>query len=448
MTMSWERLLNATRLGDRPSKHEPGRTPFNSDHDKIVFSGAFRRLGKKTQVHPLATNDHVHNRLTHSLEVACVGRSLGVRVGEHLRDKQELPDTVLPTDLGDIVQSACLAHDIGNPPFGHIGEEAIQHWFGSERGLRHLDGLEADEIDDLTQFEGNAQGFRVLTTSEYHAYNGGLRLTYATLGAFMKYPWVYGRNPDAKKQHKFGVYLSEVPQFHEVAQATGLLEKDDDRYCRHPLAHLMELADDFCYALLDLEDGIEMGVLRWDEVYDIFQPVLPAKKHAALDRELGKLREGRRPPLIRGEIISAFVEDGARAFIEHEQALLAGEVHALFDLCSPQVRDCIKAAKGLAQAKVFHHARKIEVEIGAYNVIGTLLDVIGRAVMSNPKHDAQARQVLNLIGPSTFGPSQAEDLSSVTRYDRFRRAIDFISGMTDNYATYLAKQFNGMGEVR
>lgn len=170
--MSWDKLLSNTRLGGRPPKTELGRSPFHSDHDKVIFSGAFRRLARKTQVHPLATNDHVHNRLTHSLEVACLGRTLGMRVGQELLNQRLIPDTHSASDIGDIVQTACLAHDIGNPPFGHTGEEAIRHWFSNDSGAKLIEHLPFNEATDLRRFEGNAQGFRVLTTSEYHPYEG------------------------------------------------------------------------------------------------------------------------------------------------------------------------------------------------------------------------------------------------------------------------------------
>ena len=188
MTMNWHQLLCAERLGHRPVKDEEGRSPFHSDHDKIIFSGAFRRLARKTQVHPLATNDHIHNRMTHSLEVACVGRTLGIRVGAALKAAGDLPAHIVPTDIGDIVQASCLAHDIGNPPFGHTGEEAIRNWFQKE-GAFYLDTLTPAEQTDIRVFEGNAQGLRVLTTSEYYQYQEGMRLTYATLASSIKYPW-------------------------------------------------------------------------------------------------------------------------------------------------------------------------------------------------------------------------------------------------------------------
>ena len=306
--MNWEQLLNARRLGNRPAKVESGRSPFNSDHDKVIFSGSFRRLARKTQVHPLATNDHVHNRLTHSLEVASVGRTLAIRVGQALRDKGRLPDNISSTDLGDIVQTACLAHDIGNPPFGHTGEEAFKHWFQNDDAQPFLRDLKPVETSDLRNFEGNAQGLRVLTCSEFHPYDGGLRLTYASLGAFLKYPWTSDPavSDQRPKKNKYGVYQSELDVFHEVAQAVGLIPQEGSNwYCRHPLVHLMEIADDFCYGLLDLEDGMDMGILNWEEVFDVLRPLLDTKKIDGLTRDLEKYRPLRRPPLVRGKVISA-----------------------------------------------------------------------------------------------------------------------------------------------
>lgn len=455
--MNWEQLLNTKRLGDRPPKTELGRSPFNSDHDKVIFSGSFRRLARKTQVHPLATNDHVHNRLTHSLEVASVGRTLAIRVGQTLSEKRRLPDHISPTDLGDIVQTVCLAHDIGNPPFGHTGEEAIRHWFEHEDALPFLEGLNPIEVCDLQNFEGNAQGLRVLTCSEFHPYDGGLRLTYASLGAFLKYPWtsVPAISHQRPKKNKYGVYQSEKDIFHEVAKAVGLIpQRGDDWYCRHPLVHLMEIADDFCYGLLDLEDGMDMGILQWEEVFDVLRPILDPSKVDELTKELTRFRPLRRPPLIRGKIISALVEDAANAFVQHEEEILNGQHHELLPLCSPEVQKCVKDAKTLAKDKVFSHPRKVELEIGAYNTMATLLNVMCHAadeMLSGGKpSNFRSSRVLDLIGPTTFHPNilNAAQCPNTPRYLALMRVLDFVSGMTDNYATHLARQFSGMGEIR
>lgn len=453
MSMNWEQLLCAERLGQRPMKSEEGRSPFYSDHDKIIFSGAFRRLARKTQVHPLATNDHVHNRLTHSLEVACVGRTLGMRVGNALQARQDLPEPIVPTDIGDIIQAACLAHDIGNPPFGHTGEEAIRNWFQKE-GSIYLERLNDDERDDVRLFEGNAQSLRVLTTLEYHQYQEGMRLTYATLGASIKYPWcsrpcVKNQRP---KNNKYGVFQTELPYFHEIAQATGLIACGDNWYRRHPLVYLMEAADDFCYGILDLEDGLEMGILNWPEIYELLHPVIDPSQLPELERNLNRVDDGRKPAILRGKVIDALISAGTEAFMRHQHAFLNGAVEGdLISLCDTPVKQAVQGAKDLAKDKIFNHAQRVELEIGAYNTIGTLLETLCGAVdalLGDPDQVTyKDSRVLALIGKNNFHPSIFKKQGRY-HYQALMAVIDYISGMTDNYATNLAKQFNGMGEVR
>jgi dGTPase len=450
--MEWKKLLDSSRLGGRAPKSEKGRSPFNSDHDKIIFSGAFRRLARKTQVHPLATNDHIHNRLTHSLEVACVGRSLGILVGQKLEEDSSLPDGICATDIGDIVQSTCLAHDIGNPPFGHTGEEAIKSWFSSQ-GSEFLTNLSPREKNDLCSFEGNAQGLRVLTSVENHINDGGMRLTYATLAAFIKYPWTSLPAQDGQrpKKNKYGVYTSELTIFHEVADKVGLISKDgDDWYCRHPLVHLMESADDFCYGILDLEDGLEMGILSWDEMYGILKPVIPANSVSELESEISKLSFGRKTPILRGKVIDRYVEAASEAFIKHQNQYLSGDPTELIELCEEDVKNSILSAKDIAKNKIFNHPRKIELEVGSYNVISTLLSVMCESVYewtNTPESMSfRSKRIIDLIGESTFDPKIKSGETDVSKdYLALMRVVDFISGMTDNYATFLAKQFNGMG---
>lgn len=451
-SMSWDKLLNNTRLGGRPPKSELGRSPFHSDHDKVIFSGAFRRLARKTQVHPLATNDHVHNRLTHSLEVACVGRTLGVRVGQELLNERLIEDKHSASDIGDIVQTACLAHDIGNPPFGHTGEEAIRHWFSTDVGSKLIKNLPFNEATDLRRFEGNAQGFRVLTTSEYHPYDGGMRLTYASLGAFIKYPWLAGDAIQNKRpiQNKYGIYVSELGLFEEVATASGMLKRGEDWWCRHPLAHLMEVSDDFCYAILDLEDGVEMGILEWDKVFEILCLVLGEEQKNQLVKEIQGMKVGRRLSMVRGKVISAFVDAGAAAFMNNHDAIMSGNVNGIFDICEKNVRDCVNAAKGLARDEIFQHPRKVELEIGAYSTISTLLNVSCSAALDYVKKgsadDSKTRRVVDLLGLDLTSIEKSCGVSK--EYAAIRQVLDYVSGMTDNYAMHLARQFNGLGIER
>lgn len=450
--MQWQQLLNKGRLGRRPAKDESGRTAFIRDHDKIIFSGAFRRLARKTQVHPLATNDHVHNRLTHSLEVSCVGRTLGIRIGDQLEQRGWLPPDVRATDLGDIVQSACLAHDIGNPPFGHTGERAIRAWF-KDRGQHYLDLIDPACHTDLLLFEGNAQGFRTLTKSEYHHYEDGMRLTYATLGAFLKYPWLsdYAAQPDCPRPHKYSAFRSDQSALLEVCAATGMAPAGSQRFARHPLAYLVEAADDFCYAIIDLEDGLEMDLLHWSEVFALLSPALPDTEEV---RNLvhSNLRVGRKAALLRGKIIERCIEAGEQAFLTHHDDLLAGRVQGdLISHCEPVVRDLVENAKHMARTQVFEHPRKVELEIGAFEVIGTLLNglidaAVGHAlgVTDNYRH----QRIIDLIGRESFPPELATLPESERVYECIMRALDFLAGMTDNYATYLAKQFSGMAVAR
>ncbi|MHB0775185.1 deoxyguanosinetriphosphate triphosphohydrolase [Halomonas sp. WWR20] len=437
--LTWDRLLDPTRLNDKPSgsRGEIGRSPFHKDHDRIVFAGSFRRLGRKTQVHPLTDNDHIHTRLTHSLEVGCVGRSLGMIVGEKLRDS--LPAWITPADLGVIVQAACLGHDIGNPPFGHAGEYAIRDWFtrAANNGSGFLDGLTASQREDLLTYEGNAQGFRIVTQIEYNQFKGGMRLTAATLGTMLKYPWTVER---ATRAGKFGCYQTERHLLAEVAERLGLKPIGDHAWCRHPLAYLVEAADDICYALLDLEDGLEMGILRFDEVAEVLIQIaggIPADYAAMRDEGVSQRR---RIAALRGAAMERAVNEVGEVFVQHEQTLLQGTLQAnLLELCHPDLDWGVTAAKQLARERIFQNERKAKLEIGAYTTLGILLEAfIGAAHelhhtgTSTFKH----QRVLALIGENT--PRASWDL-----YASYRRMLDFIGGMTDHYAVDLAQEMGG-----
>lgn len=450
--MDWHTLLNNQRLGHRPAKEETGRTAFLRDHDKIIFSGAFRRLARKTQVHPLASNDHVHNRLTHSLEVSCVGRTLAIRVGEQLALQGHLPSNRSATDLGNIVQSACLAHDIGNPPFGHTGEKAFRAWF-HENGSKYLQYLTPEQQNDLMVFEGNAQGFRVLTNNEYHQHDDGMRLTYATLGAFLKYPWLssYSLTSQCPRPEKYSAFMTEAAALTEVCKANGMLEVEPGRYARHPLAYLVEAADDFCYAIIDLEDGLEMGLLSWESVYQLLLPVLP-KSDEVKTLVNSNLSVGRKAALLRGKIIERFIEAGVAAFLTHHETLLKGTLKGdLISHCGNAVKQVVDNAKTMAKTLVFEHPRKVELEIGAFEVVGTLLEgIIGAVVhyVDDGKCNFKHQRIIDLIGPHSFPPGLFDLPREERFYPAIMRAIDYISGMTDDYATYLAKQFSGMAVAR
>lgn len=445
-TMNWNSLLCADRLG--ASRHtgdtglSAGRSDFHKDHDRIVFSSPFRRLGRKTQVHPMTENDHVHTRLTHSIEVGCVGRSLGIMVGQVLaaRTPAVLPDGITPFDFGSIVQAACLAHDIGNPPFGHAGEYAIRDWFRQHVNAYMLQNLTPDQRRDLQTFEGNAQGFRVVTQLENHRFDGGMRLTYATLGTMLKYPWT---SVHAGSKEKFSCYQTEKNQLQTVAQQLGLLAKGDDRWCRHPLSYLMEAADDICYAILDLEDGVEIGMLPWESISPLLIRIAGQDDDLLALEVAGAPSVRRKMSLLRSKAIDRCVREVASAFMRQHDALLRGEFEGdLLQSCPDFVRHGIRDAKQMAREKIFNARRKVEIEVGSFTCLDILLDAFCGAayqLRTEPeKLSFRNRRILDLMEYNA--PHRNWPL-----YESYMRVLDFIGGMTDNYATYLAQQVGGLG---
>jgi len=437
--MNWDQLLSAKRFGTSDeSELSETRTPFHKDHDRVIFSSSFRRLERKTQVHPLSDNDHIHSRLTHSLEVSCVGRSLGAQVGEMLQG--ELPEHITPADLGAIVQAACLAHDIGNPPFGHTGEDAIRHWFRDTKNAHFLHGLSVEQIKDFQTFEGNAQGLRILTQLEYHRFDGGMRLTYATLGSFLKYPWHSGYQ-DPKKGEKFGVYQSELAFLHEIAHEIGLEKVDQHRYCRHPLVYLMEAADDICYAIIDLEDGVEMNLLRYEEVEQILLDLIGEDVPASYYNTTSEDPARRRLAILRGKAIEILVNAVAGAFVAHEKDLLDGNLQGdLIALAGPKAAQCIGLAKRVARERIFKDPKKALIEIGAYATLGSLLESFLTAideVLAGGHISYKSQRILDLIG--RHAPQAGWD-----KYRSYLRVVDYIAGMTDGYAVELAQAIRGL----
>jgi dGTPase len=445
--MDWTKLLQPLRVGETSARYEYGRSPFHKDQDRIVFSSAFRRLDRKTQVHPLSENDHVHNRLTHSLEVSCVGRSLGFRVAEGLKaNNPSFPESITPGDVGAILQAACLAHDIGNPPYGHTGEDAIRHWFLDDQNASLLVGLNDLEKADLCNFEGNAQGFRIVTQVEYHRFSGGMRLTQATLGTFLKYPWtVEHASENGAKAHKFGCFQSEFSILTSIANDLGLIPQGVDsagitsKWCRHPLVYLMEIADDICYGLIDLEDGIEMGILRYSEVEAILKPLL-ADDWYRYEADFENADERRCLSVLRGKAMEKMVAAASQAFLDNEADLLSGTLKGeLSDHCPDVVRDVIHNAKSLARERIFKDPRKTAIEVGAYSTLANLLRAFleaAKELIETGRSTFRNSRVLEMMGPSA---PQAD----WTLYQAYMRILDYVAGMTDNYAADTAQQFSG-----
>ena len=437
MTMEWARLLSSKRFRDgTPRSPEDGRSEFQKDYDRIVFSRAFRRLQGKTQVHPMPDNDHVHTRLSHTLEVASVGRSLGARAGINLEKSRKLPMGMVPQDVGAILQAACLAHDIGNPPFGHAGEYAIRGWF--QKNQNYLRRLSTLEQLDLQNFEGNAQGLRVLTQLEGHLFDGGLRPTFATLGTFIKYPWSSGHAVSIQKK-KFGFFQSEKEHMEEIASELGLTPKGVGNWARHPLVYLVEAADDICYAIIDLEDALEVGILDFDEVESILVVGLNSQEKPQY-QNISERDLPRRLSYLRGKVVDYLVREVIDVFQEEEESILSGEFEGdLISGCGEPARNIVSSAKNLASRKVFHQPRKTQIEIGAYSIIDVLLtalcDANSEFEESSPSFKAQ--RVFDLLGVNA--PDQDQE-----PYQSLIQITDFVSGSTDKYATQLSRRLIGM----
>lgn len=448
--MNWQQLLSTRRFkikagqiqearASGSSEAEAGlRTDFHIDHDRVVFSSAFRRLGRKTQVHPLAVNDHTHNRLTHSVEVASVGRSLGNRVGAMLAAGGLLPEGYTPFDIGAVVQVACLAHDIGNPPFGHTGEDALRDWFRRPANAHYLHGLSAEQKLDVQTYEGNAHGLRMVASLEMYLQEGGMRLTAASIGALIKYPWTAATEPGNKKRGKFNIYQAELPYFEAVAAELGLAKKGAQCWARHPLSYLMEAADDVCYAILDLEDAVEIGILDVRDFENLLGHLVELDK-------LMNIRDVRqRCAALRGMVIGLCVDNIADSFMRHHDALLSGEFPAkdLIAVMDPMLGDVLHKAKALASERVYRHRSKVVKEIAAYPCLAALLDILvpdAHAFCVQGKTQLNTRQQTELA--LLDRPLEAGE----SLYSAYMKVLDYIGGMTDNYAATLAREVSGVG---
>ena len=460
-TTQWSRLLNSQRLGasKKFNANKSTRSQFHKDYDRLVFSHSFRQLNQKTQVHPLTNQLGIHTRLTHSLEVSCIGRSLGMMAAEKLHDKLDsgLPAGTSSDDIGVIIQAACLAHDIGNPPFGHAGEYAIRDWFIKPEHQNVLQGLNSNERLDLLAYEGNAQGFRLLARNEHHPDKGGMRLTCATLGAFMKYPWLATHsNPDFQSLHqngsatniqKFGCFYSEAGQLEELAAGLSLPRSDQhDGFARHPLAYLLEAADDICYALIDLEDGINLNMLTYAEVAAIFYELIGERPssivlptHMSVRQNLASLR---------ARAMMRLVNTVTDAFVANSDALLAGKLQgSLFDHCDANVQNGINQAKQLAREKIFNHPNKVRMELMANQCLHRLLDAFmplawtgNDATSASHSLSFEQQRLLKLLQPHL--DEHRRDLSDNT-YHNILNILDFITGMNDHEAYRLAQELQG-----
>ena len=466
--MNWVRLLGPKRFRDSHENEtngstethnkKNGRTPFQKDIDRITFSSSFRRLGRKTQVHLLSENDHIHTRLSHSLEVACVGRSLGVKIGHWLkyeRKEEPLPKDFSPSTVGEIVQAACLAHDIGNPPFGHAAEEAIREWFKEKLAgeTRWNALLGPGEIADLKCFDGNAMAFRVVTYREFHVGRGGMRLTYPTLGALLKYPWT--SHFAESRKNKFSCLQTEYDHLCELAGGLGLIEKKretNDRkaeYARHPLAYLVEAADDICYRVLDIEDAIELRLLPEDILYDRFHLLVDGdlsdeQRHLLRDSSIS-------PPtkngLMRGKLIDRMIDEAVDAFTEHYETIMDGRFESsLFEKASGNsvcfaIRDLYKREQ--LRTTIYQNQHNVPLELGVYSVFRTLLETsleAAQEIVDGTKASYKTQIIQRFFKYNHNGQTAGKHL-----YQVLMPFLDYITGMTDEFATFINKQLLGLG---
>ncbi len=442
--MNWEQLLSLKRFGDTQKreriKQDETRLGFEVDFDRIIFSSAFRSLQDKTQVIPLSKTDFVHTRLTHSLEVSVVGRTLGRRVGKVLLERhpklKELGYTF--NDFGAIVATASVTHDIGNPPFGHSGEKAIGEYFKSGKGSQYKEELTEKEYQDLIDFEGNANGFKILTESNQGA-DGGLRLSYATLGAFMKYP--KESLPKKPTKHivdkKYGFFQSEKIAFLDVVNDLGLQKKESDgiSYYRHPLAYLVEAADDICYTIIDFEDGLTLGLIDEDYALEymikLVKNTIDSKKYHSLQYKKDRIS------YLRALAIGVLINEAVDIFLANEEAILNGSFEkSLLEKCKyeAQINDIIK----ISVEKIYRSKDVIEKEVAGYKIIADLLDVFVTA-LNNKFKGTQSNYdtlVLNLL-PKEY-QQEKEKL-----YDRVMQICSYVSGLSDGFAIRLYKKIKG-----
>ncbi|KAA3620818.1 MAG: dNTP triphosphohydrolase [Flavobacterium sp.] len=443
--MQWESLLSLRKQGDTKKRirneEDQTRSGFEVDYDRIIFSSAFRSLQDKTQVIPLSKTSFVHTRLTHSLEVSVVGRSLGRQVGSAIIEKHPYLHKVHGyeiNDFGAIVAAASLAHDIGNPPFGHSGEKAIGNYFKNGNGKRFRDQLSEKEYQDLIDFEGNANGFKILTETK-NGVQGGLRLTYATLGAFMKYP--KESLPKKPTTHiadkKFGVFQTDTSFFKDVAKNLGLINRASGNhlsYARHPLAYLVEAADDICYTIIDFEDGINLGWIAEETALEYLINLVKNRINTANYSALTQTKD--RLAYLRSLAIGTLIAEAVEVFVENEEAILSGTFQeSLMDRSKykAQIDDIITESI----EKIYRSQEVTDKEIAGYNILTTLLDSFTRACEN--QYRGEATHFDSLLLKSLDSPLPRE--ASVYEYTMF--CCCFISMLTDGNALQLFRKIKG-----
>lgn len=450
--MDFESIFTDKRIGSDNNKPQP-RSGFQRDFDRLIFSSPFRRLQNKTQVFPLPGRAFVHNRLTHSLEAASVGRSLGKMIGEEIsnahRNQPEVQE-FYRYELANVIAAACLAHDIGNPAFGHSGEKAISAYFLDHAGLQvegtQLRSFFSDaEWRDLTSFEGNANALRILTHGFRGRFTGGLGLTYTTVASIMKYPCEASAvNKTFKHRKKYGFFQTEKDIVPQLAAELSLIKESDAPLCykRHPFVYIVEAADDICYSVVDMEDAHRLGILRTDEIEEAFMNAIKrinaeqGDKTYKYYKAIGDVSEA--IAFLRARIINLIVLESTRIFLDHKEQIITGNFNqTLLGFLENETR-ALEQIQDISLKKIYGHETVIQVEIAGFNVMSFLLGMFVPALLKSQPTDKEAK-VLQLF-PYQF----TEFRNTISPYQKVMSALDFISGMTDEYATEIYRRLKGI----
>lgn len=440
--MEWKQLISNKRFGQehKHAERHDDRSEFKRDYDRLIFSSAFRRLQNKTQVFPLPGSIFVHNRLTHSLEVASVGMSIGNDISRRVIQKRpELKDTLVE-EIGTIVSAACLAHDLGNPPFGHSGEKAIQTFFSEGPGQKIKSMVSSEFWDDITHFEGNANAFRILTHRFKGRRQGGFVMTYSMLASIVKYPFA---SCLAGNHGKFGFFASEADSYRKIADELGIFCKfapgEPLKYARHPLVYMVEAADDICYEIMDIEDSHKLKILSFAEtehlLLSFFDEDIQQKiRQRIIDEELTD--ENEKVVYMRASVIGKLENECVTAFLAHEEEILAGTFEgSLIDHISERQKKAYKECEKISYSKIYQSKPVLDIELSGYQIMATLMEVFVEAAV-NPSR-FYSKQLLRRV-------SSQYDIENENLEERIMAVIDYISGMTDIYALDIYQKINGI----
>ena len=440
--MDWTQLISNKRFGQehRHAERHDDRSEFKRDYDRLIFSSAFRRLQNKTQVFPLPGSIFVHNRLTHSLEVASVGMSLGNDMSRRIIQRRpELKDTLFE-EIGTIVSAACLAHDLGNPPFGHSGEKAIQTFFTEGAGLSLKSTVSSEFWDDITHFEGNANGFRILTHRFKGRRQGGFVMTYSMLASIVKYPFASSL---AGKHGKFGFFTSEAGTYQKIADELGIIRKSAEgeplEYARHPLVYMVEAADDICYEIMDIEDSHKLKILSFAETEHLLLNFFDKDTQQKIRQRIideGLTDENEKVVYMRASGIGKLENKCVKAFLDHEEEILAGTFQGcLVDHISERQKEAYKECEKTSYAKIYHSKPVLDIELSGYKIMATLMEVFIDAAVNPTRFYSQ--QLIRRV-------SSQYDIENANLEERIMAVIDYISGMTDVYALDIYQKINGI----